>query len=261
MENGAHSPDSPESNQECSGERELFATELMRLKHRGCCVLVTGRVSERVRAAQSRQLFGDIGEPRQRVLTLTDATPTETCRYLPDGITPSQPNVTVLDHTSRVRDSSSTPARTHTNTHSHTQPLADTTHPEDGCESNSNIDINTDTDTDIDIDTLSAAITAVVPDDCADPGEIRLGVATLGTLIGTDGLSATRGFVRTVRAEVVAANGMGHVHLPGSPDTETLDALRPVIDIHIELRESQPRVPEHRWHLLETGCSTDWLPM
>lgn len=252
----AHSPDAPGSKQECSKERE-FATELMRLKHRGCCVLVTGRVSERVRATQSRQLFGDIDEPRQRVLTLTGVTSTEAGQYLPDGITPPQPNVTVLDHTSVVRDSSgvaetspqqpSTPAHTHT--HSHSQLSADASYSDHG------LDIN------IDIDTLSETITAVVPDDCTEPGEIRLGVATLGTLIGTDGLSATRAFVRTVRAAVVAANGMGHFHLPGSPDTETLDALRPIIDIHLELRESQPRIPEHRWHLLETGCSTDWLPM
>lgn len=256
MEDVIRSPDSPGSNQECSREQELFATELMRLKRQGCCVLVTGQVSERVRAAQSRQLFGEIDEPRQRVLTRTDAAPTftETCWYLPDGITPTQPNVTVLDHTSRVRDStvseSVQPSSTASHTPSSPSPFFDDS------------DSNTHSDEyRCGLDQLYESITTVIPDDCMGPGTIRLGVATLCALIGTDGLSATRAFVRTVRADVSAVNGMSHFHLPGLPDTETLDALRPVIDIHLELREAQPRVPEHRWHLLESDCSTDWLPM
>jgi hypothetical protein len=222
---------------------DRFASELMRLKRRGCCVLITGSVSERVRAMQSRALFGGIEEYRQRVLALTDATPTEKAQYLPDGLTPESSDVTVLNYTDTVRDVtgvadpsslqlSASPSSVWTETTSVTGLGA----------------------------TLSDSITETIQSGLS-PGELRIGVATLNALIAMDGLPATCAFIREVRADLRAAHGMGHVHFPGSPDTDALVALRSVVDIHLELRESQRYTPEQRWHLLDADITTNWYPV
>ncbi len=222
-------------------DRDPFATELLGLKRRGCCVLVTGHVNEQVRAAQSCRLFGQSDESRRRVLLLTDATPDHTSQYLPAGIPPTHSTVTTLDYTEEVRDLTDTDDPT-------SQPSsADTS----SGESASMTGLGA---------LLCDPVSDAVRTDSPSPGELRLGIATLGVLIDTDSLRATKAFVRRVRDDILAVNGMGHIHLPGSPDPETFSALCPMIDIHIELRKPNC-VPEHRWHLLETGQSTGWLPM
>lgn len=107
---------------------------------------------------------------------------------------------------------------------------------------------------------LYNAITDAITTDSLRPGELRLGVATLGVLLDIDGLSATQAFVRAVRADLLAVLGMGHFHFPGEPDSETWTALRPFVDIHIELRKHNG-ISEHRWHLLETDRSTGWIQL
>lgn len=242
MGDATHDPNS--SSRETSQRRGPFASELMRLKRRGCCVLVTGRVSDRVRAAQSRQLFGEIDESRQRVLALTDAAPADTSRYLPDGIPPTHQNVTVLDYTEMVRAgvTDTPPPSTDTQSDSHFR--------SEGSDHKRGL-----------ATTLRASVGPAIRNDSVAPGELRFGIATLGALISADGLSPTQAFVRAVRTDVLSMHGMGHFHLPGVPDTDTLNALRSVTDIHLELRESQRHGPEHRWHLLEANYSTDWFPM
>lgn len=239
MEHISRSPDmaSPKS----AGEQESFTTTLMGLKRRGCCVLVTGQVSERVRAAQSRRLFGEGDQSRQRVLTLTDATPDLDAQYLPESITPAHSSVNELDYTNVVRN------------------IADTANPSVGSPAPA---VNSE------VAGSMAGLGALLYDSVGEavrndqlrPGELRLGIATLCVLLDTDGLQATKAFIRTIRSDILSVRGMGHFHLPGSPDSATLAALESLIDIHIELRESNGN-PEHRWHLLETDHSTDWLAL
>lgn len=231
-------PDAP--SRETSQERSPFGNELMRLKRRGCCILVTGRSSVHVRAAQSRQLFGAVDEPRRRILTLIDATPSETSQYFPDGITQSDSDVTVLDYTETVQDTTRVTGKSRSQS------------------SSSQSDDPSKTGLGA---TLCDPIGAAIRNKQTEPGELRVGVATLDAIVVSDGRSATRAFVEAVRADILAANGMGHFHLPGSVDPATFDALAPVIDIHLELRESRPHIPEHRWHLLDTDRSTDWIPL
>lgn len=236
MRDVTHGPDS--SNEDLSQDRASFAAELMQLKRQGCSVLVTGRVNERLHAAQSCQLFGARDASRHRVLTLTDATPARVCQYLPDGVAPADSSVTVLDYTETVRNvtgAADTPLH------------------------------QLDTDDSKTVGNrlgamLCEPVEAAVRNGPTGPSVCRLGVATLGALIAIDGLSPTRSFVRTVRADVVDIHGIVHFHLPGTPDSKTLDTLYPVTDIHIELRESRC-LPEHRWHLLDSDLSTDWLPV
>lgn len=191
-------------------DRETFAGVLMDLERRGCCVLVTGRASE-------------------RVLVLTT-------HYLPEDISPAHSTVTTLDYTDVVRDITSTVTPSLQPADSVKAPQSET-----GLGA-----------------LLCDPIETAVRDGSLGPGELRLGVATLGVILDTDGLSATRSFVRTLRQHMLAVRGMGHFHLPGSPDSETITVLYPLFDIHIELHKSMPK---HRWHLLETDYSTDWLPM
>ncbi|UPM42754.1 DUF7504 family protein [Halocatena salina] len=218
---------------------ESFTATLMRLKRRGCCVLVTGQVDERVRAAQSRRLFGECDESRQRVLTLTDATPGLDAQYLPENITPTHSSVTELDYTDVVRDVAGT-----------VDPAFEHSQPDIGL-SGSMTGLGA---------ILYDSVRETIRDDRTKPGELRLGIATLCVLLDTDGLSATETFIRALRTDILAVRGMGHFHLPGAPDSETLAALKSPIDIHIELRESNGIV-EHQWHLLETDHLTDWLPL
>ncbi len=218
-----------------------FSATLMGLKHRGCCVLVTGQVDERARAAQSRRLFGQTDEPRKRVLTLIEGSPCRTNQYLPTGITPAHSSVTTLDYTEEARDITVV-------TSSPSQPTA--------------IDLGSGETASL--SGLSAVLCDPLRDaiqaDTRRPGELRLGIATLGTLIDIDGLSVTQTLIRTIRSDILDSHGMGHFHYPGEPDSDTIAALRPMIDIHVELRVLDG-VLEHRWKLLETGHSTDWLPM
>ncbi|RRJ33760.1 DUF7504 family protein [Halocatena pleomorpha] len=227
-----------------SGSRQTeksFTDTLMGLKRRGCCVLVTGQVDERVRAAQSRRLFGERETSRQRVLTLTDATSDLDAQYLPESITPAHSSVTTLNYTGVVRDIASTADPT-----AELPPTAASSEPSD---SMGNLG-----------DLLYDSIKETIRAGQTVPGELRLGIATLCVLLDTDGLSATEAFVRALRADVLAVGGMAHFHLPCSPGSETLAALDPLIDIHIELRESNGSV-EHRWRLSETDHVTDWLPL
>lgn len=253
------------SGRELSQARASFAAELMQLKQEGCCVLVTSRANESVRAVQSRQLFGSVDASRQRTLTLTDsvgcdsvpsdgwqthckatettdiggseehhnrsydATSTGLSRYLPDGISADHSPASALDHREVVLDATDV-------TNTQLWPSVD------------------------DSTTLCESVRTVVQNPAADPGELRLGVATLGALVAIDGCSATQAFVCAVRTDLIGVHGIAHVHLPGTPDSETLTTLRPEIDIHIELRESHG-AGEPRWHLLDSELSTDWFPL
>lgn len=224
------------SNEDPPQGRAPFAAERMQLKRQGCSVLVTGRVNERLRAVQFRQSFGACDGSRHRVLTLTDATPAGVCQYLPHGVTPADSSVTVLDYTETVRNATG---------------AADTPPNQSDADTSKTVGNRVGA-------MLCELVEAAV---CTGPpgtSVYRLGVATLGALTAIDGLSPTRSFVRTVRADVVDIHGIVHFHLPSTPGSETLDTLYPVTDIHIELRESR-RLPEHRWHLLDSNLSTDWL--
>lgn len=144
--------------------RDPFATELMGLKRRGCCVLVTGHVNEQVRAAQSRRLFGQSDKSRRRALLLTDATPSHTSQYLPDGIPPTHSTVTTLDYTEEVRDLTDTDNPTF-------QPSsADTSSGESATLTGLGA-------------LLYDPVSDAVQTGSLNPGEFRLGIATLGVLI------------------------------------------------------------------------------
>lgn len=228
-------------DQSTSPDHESFIAELTRLKCQGCCVLVTGAVSERVRTAQSRQLFGVPGAPRQRILTLTDATAADAAQYLPGEITPNHSRVTVLDYPDEVRGECAVADLSAPHPSPATQPGTD----------------KPPTMTNLGA-TLHAAITAKIQPEHVHAGELRVGIATLNELLSTDGLSATCAFISAVQTDVLAAHGMSHIHLSGETDDTTLAALRSIVDIHLELREDRRDAPEHRWHLFDANLISDW---
>ncbi len=165
----------------------------MGLKHRGCCVLVTGQVDERARAAQSRRLFGQTDEPRKRVLTLIEARPAVQTSISRQNYA-AHSSVTTLDYTEEARDITvvtSSPSQTAIDLGSETASLS--------------------------------GLSAVLCDPLRDAiqadtstGELRLSIATLGTLIDIDGLSVT--LIRTIRSDILDSHGWD-IFIIGEPDS------------------------------------------
>lgn len=222
-------------------QRDTFTTELTRLKQQGCCLLVTGSVSERVRAAQSQHLFGTPVEPRQRVLVVTDTITAGTARYLPPTVSPDDSDVTVLDALSTLRTRT---AVGYSHSSSLDQPLDDASLPDDLVALHS---------------ALRDAIDVANREVQLPPGKLRIGLSSLCDLIERHGITATKTFVRAVTSDTRSMQGMTHFHFPGTLDSVTLTALKPVVDIHLELRDSFSRPPEQRWHLLGADLTSNWM--
>mgnify|MGYP000618490539 CR=1 FL=1 len=92
-----------------------------------------------------------------------------------------------------------------------------------------------------------------------DPAELRIGVDPLSALDGYDTRSAF-GFLHVLGQQVRDAKGMAHVRLAREYDTREVRTLAPLFDAVVELRLDGYRL-EQRWHLLDEGIVSDWLPV
>lgn len=92
------------------------------------------------------------------------------------------------------------------------------------------------------------------------PAELRVCFDSLRPLVEEYPEQEVFRFVHAVTADVRGVNGMAHYHLPVAYDTGTVRTLAPLFDAVIEVR-SGPDCPQQRWHLRETGVSTDWLQL
>jgi len=94
--------------------------------------------------------------------------------------------------------------------------------------------------------------------DGLDPGELRVCVDSLVPLLNDYASENVFRLLHMVTARVREADGMGHFHLPVNRDADAVNLLEPLFDAVVEVRVADGR-SEHRWQLLESGVSSDWI--
>lgn len=227
-----------------SGTDELqpaaFRDALAELKAGGCNLLVTGEVGADVTDAMSGRLLGASDQSRKRVVVLADRTAEDADRVLPEGVSPDDPDVAVVDH------SLSTRGATAAGSNAAPTPRPD---PHDGDAASSERLRREVATTLVDIETAAGGF---------DPAELRLSLVTLQPLVDRDGVDAVERLVRGVRAHVAGVSGMAHYHLPVADDAAAVERLAPLFDARIELRVESGLGPEQRWHLPDRGTSP-WI--
>lgn len=229
------------SDSQVAGENEglvrgvSFQSRLETLKQSGVSVLVSGAVKPTVRAGMSRRLLGDPDADRHRILASADLTHEELQRYVPEGVSLSDDNFALVRPGRKRRGASAaSPISTDIPGVALHNELRDKT--------------------------LRALVDYRSGRNPAS-GEIRLGVATLRPLLDREPTSSTVDFVRTLGSEVAQSDGMAHFVVGGASSMPAVEQLADVVDIHIMLRD-RPRVgPEHRWRLIESSTSTNWMPL
>lgn len=116
-----------------------------------------------------------------------------------------------------------------------------------------------------DLASLGDAVTDLVEDADRDvgglaPAQFRLCVDSLRPLLEEYDERELFRFLHAVTADVRAARGMAHYHLPLSYDTETVQTLAPLFDAVVEVREGGSGARQ-RWHLSDAALDTEWLPL
>ena len=210
-----------------SDDSQRFSAALGSLKEDGCVILVTGAVDETVRAATSRRLFGTPQLPRQRIVVHADDTALQPASYLPHGIAPDSTSVELCEWNSRDRS-----------------------------------DALSTVENALDSGRLARVIADSEPaSDEFTPGEIRVGVLTLAGILEQHGQAATETLLSSFGQQVRNHHGLVHCHLPMKSESATATELASTVDIHIHLRDQSGYPPEQRWHLCETDCSSEWMPL
>ncbi|MGM0604466.1 MAG: DUF7504 family protein [Halobacteriota archaeon] len=90
------------------------------------------------------------------------------------------------------------------------------------------------------------------------PAALRVCVDSLAPLFERHGDETVFRFLHLLNARIRTVNGMGHVHVPVDRDSEYVRLIEPLFDATIEVRQDDHAVLQ-RWHLRESGLSTDWL--
>jgi hypothetical protein len=92
--------------------------------------------------------------------------------------------------------------------------------------------------------------------DAADP---RVCIDSLLPLVDAVGAERAFGWYQTVAADVRAAGGVCHAHLPVARADDLVDRFEALVDATVELR-LRDGTPEQRWFVHGTVTS-DWLPL
>ena len=92
------------------------------------------------------------------------------------------------------------------------------------------------------------------------PAELRICVDSLLPLIDEHGREAVARLVYPVAQQIRAAQGMGHFHLPVTPELTIVKEFEPMFEATIELRMDQG-LPQQRWHLRDLNMMSEWLPV
>lgn len=207
-------------------------------KRSGAAFLLVGSVPERGFDRATATLLGDPDEPRSPMFVLHGRNrETATRRLSMTGISPTAS--TVIEHHAPARAASTASA-----------------------------DVPDSTDRGPDVvpvsggtrDLLETARGTIEDATFHSPGELRLSVDSLGSMIDSSGLETTRDAVESVCRTVREQRGLGCFLLPGSPDDERVERLTPLFDAVIELRTEGDGVNQ-RWRLVGTGHETSWFPL
>ena len=230
-----------------------LARGLQTLKRRGSTLLVVGLTSEEEQGQACRRMLGDdTAGPRRRLLVLTSTEqeavtdraqrvqrpPPETIRCLTYGATARS--------TTGGSDPDGKASEERTGAGG-----KDGTYPKNRLvEGNGLVELGEAIGTEID------AIEAESGD--LAPAELRVCIDSLTPLLDAYDRTAVRRFLDRITTRITAARGMGHVHLPVARDWEAIADLDELFDAVVELRVEQGRA-QQRWHLKETGVTSDWF--
>jgi hypothetical protein len=184
----------------------------------------------------TRTLFGHPEEYRRRILALTDGDTSGTSQYFPAGAVPGDGATELFDFRSDVRAAAA--GRVSADAPS-------------GASRRSTAAVRA---------RLVDAIVRAREEEPLEPGELRVGVVSLGPLLDEDSVADVRTLLRLVGRETRRTNGIGHFHLP-TDDPELVATLMRNMDARIELRGTEADGGEHRFHLPTVGETTDWFPI
>jgi hypothetical protein len=208
------------------------------LKRAGAAILLTGSVPEREFDRASARLLGARDEVRHPVFVLHGRNlETARNRLSMAGFPPA--SATVLDYRARARGASAAAS-------------ANAERAPNGDRGPRVVPVGGGTRT------LREAVRAAIGDDAASPGEVRVCVDSLGSMIDSNGLAATREEIGGVCRLVRERRGIGHFSLDLDADSEEVEALAPLFDAVVELRPGDMGT-EQRWRLTGTGHETGWF--
>lgn len=206
-----------------------LADVLPALKRRGCSLLITGEVSDRVSMVASRRLFGSADRDRRRVVGLTRQAARKPNRWFPADVDRTAETTTVVELAESAEGASDAdePAE-------RVRPVRED---------------------------VEAAVDRVVGGDSLDPGQLRVGVYSVSPLVGRFGREPVFALLEAIADVVTEYRGMGHVHLPWDDGARVVEALDPLFDARIELRQvpAAGPTPEQRWHVDE--LTTEWVEL
>lgn len=216
-----------------------FAEALGQLKERGCLVLVVGTVGDDAKYVGCRRLLGDeLSRSRRRLFLTTDSDVTNhpgaraTCGHGDPG------------------DSRAITYRTSARTAT-------------ALESDAPMRVETDVvDGGIDtlMDTTESAIEALETRAGGfEPGELRVCIDDLETIIANDDDVDVVEFISTLRDRVLESNGMAHAHITRTAPGIPVDAILPYFDAILEV-DSRDECRQ-RWHVRDAGITTEWLEL
>jgi hypothetical protein len=215
-----------------------FSQGLAALKRRGSSLLITGAAVDEAHLAASQRLLGAADTTRRRLLVFTDGTPSLDGRVAP--LERGADRVAVIDATSLTRASTAATAA------SATYPLTRVA-PDDMVSLGTAIS-----------DAITEFDTAV---NGLESAELRVCFDSLRPLLDEDDQRDVFHFLHAVTSDIHRVNGMGHFHLPVPRDDPTAEALAPLFDAVIELREASDGEYQQRWTLRDHDITTDWLPL
>lgn len=208
--------------------RPRFTRRLQRLKRDGCNLLVVGTLTDRVRRAVSRRLFGDEARRRYRLLVTTGGASAP--GRFPDGLVPSDgERHSVVSHRVTGREAGMAA----------------------GVEGRR------------DIDAFRRSVLDAVAefaDREPSPGEFRLGFDGLGPVLAAYPEDRVLGMLDEVTTAVSSVGGIGHYYLPAGRGSSTELALREPFDAVLEQRVTPDGAVEERWHL-SPDARTAWIEL
>ena len=202
-----------------------FAAALDDLKSTGCLLLVLEAGGSEAGGAGCRRL---LGEERKRLFVRSEAD-THTTSSSPTGDADER---TVL-YRSAARDAAAAPP---------SPSLPATT---------------VASEVDALGDAVADEVESLAPLGGYAPGQLRVCVDALGTLLEDDNLLSVLEFTKTLGAAVRERDGIGHVHVGQHVPGIAVEGLLGQFDAVVEVGGDDD--PRQRWHLPDQSLSTRWL--
>jgi hypothetical protein len=92
-----------------------------------------------------------------------------------------------------------------------------------------------------------------------EPGELRVSVETLTTLIDVNGQEAVFRMIHLLNHIVRENDGLAYYHLPVERESAVVRMFASLFDAVVELR-LDPDGLKQRWHVENEGITSDWMP-